>query len=236
MLANRSEGLEWAEALWRRGFAVLMFDFRAVGQSEGERCSAGYYESIDLCGAVDYALSRSDCRDLELGVFGFSMGGAAAIIAAADEPRIQAVATHGAYATLDRAIIQRCRRHFGPLAPLAEWATRAIGERWMPVPTAEVSPMNAVSQLTPRPLLILHGTRDRVVHPEDAHVLHAAAGHPKTLNILPQSGHRRIHRSHREQTREQVVEFFVENLHPKLTFAQEEPALQVAIVGSAAAS
>ncbi len=213
MLANRSEGLHWAKELWNRGFAVLLFDFRAVGESDGDICSAGHYESMDLCGAVDYALARPDCSELALGVFGFSMGGATAIIAAADEHRIQAVATHGAYASLDRALIQRCRHHFGPLAPIAAWAIRVVGERWMPVPTSTISPMNAVSQLTPRPLLILHGTKDRVVHPADAQDLHDAAGFPKTINILPRSGHRTIHKLHIDQAREQVVEFFVANLH-----------------------
>ena len=212
MLANRSEVLPWAEALWKSGFAVLMFDFRAVGESEGERCSGGYYEAMDLCGAVDYVSTREDCEGLSLGVFGFSMGGATAIIAAADEQRIMAVAAHGAYASLDRALIQRCRRHFGPLASIAAWAIRAVGERWLPVPSSEVSPMNAVSQLSPRPLLLIHGTKDRVVHPSDAQDLHDAAGSPKTLNILPRSGHRRIHRSHRDEVREQVVQFFVDNL------------------------
>jgi alpha-beta hydrolase superfamily lysophospholipase len=214
MLANRSEVLPWAEALWNGGFAVLMFDFRAVGESEGARCSAGYYEAMDLCGAVDYIDTRPDCNGLSLGVFGFSMGGATAIIAAADEQRIMAVAAHGAYASLDRALIQRCRRHFGPLASVAAWAIRAIGERWLPVPSSEVSPMNAVSQIAPRPLLLLHGRMDRVVHPSDAQDLHDAAGSPKTLNILPRSGHRSIHRSQRDDVREQVVEFFIENLRP----------------------
>ncbi len=217
MLANRLEVLPWAEALWKSGFAVLMFDFRAVGESEGERCSGGYYEAMDLCGAVDYVSNRSDCTGLSLGVFGFSMGGATAIIAAADEQRIMAVAAHGAYASLDRALIYRCRRHFGPLASIAAWAIRAIGERWLPVPSSEVSPMNAVSQISPRPLLLIHGTKDRVVHPADAQDLHDAAGSPKTLNIISRSGHRSIHRSHRDQVREQVVDFFLANLRPVAT-------------------
>ncbi len=212
MLADRREVLPWAEALWKQGFAVLLFDFRAVGESEGERCSAGYYEAMDLCGAVDYVSARPDCETLAIGVFGFSMGGAAAIIAAADEHRIVAVAAHGAFASLDRALIQRCRKHFGPLAPFAAWATRIIGERWMPVPTSDVSPINAVSQLTPRPLLLLHGILDSVVHHSDATDLHAAAGHPKTLNILPDSGHRRIPDDQIDAVRSQVVDFFLDNL------------------------
>lgn len=223
MLANRAELLTWAEVLWKRGFGVLMFDFRAVGKSGGDCCSVGYYEAQDLLGAVDYLATRPDVADLSVGVFGFSMGGAAAIIAAADEQRIQAVATHGAFATLDRAIVQRCRKHFGPLASPAAWGTRALGKRWSAVPTSLIAPINAVSRLTPRPLLILHGHRDRVVHPTDARDLHAAAGHPKSIHFLPRSGHRRIHRTIHAQTQAYVCEFFESNLQPTGNTTPLEP-------------
>ncbi len=211
MMANRGEALPWAERLWKEGFALLLFDFRAMGNSEGELCTAGYYETQDVRGAVKYLATRPDTADLPMGVFGFSMGGATAILAAADEERILAVATHGAFATLDNAIVQRCRRHFGPLAPIVARGARLLANRWFPVSSALVSPVNVVSRLTPRPLMILHGSRDRVVNKADAHALHAAAGHPKQLHILPRSGHRRIHHSLRDEARQNVVEFFCEH-------------------------
>jgi fermentation-respiration switch protein FrsA (DUF1100 family) len=216
MLANRAEVLHWAAPLWERGFALLMFDFRALGQSGGDRCTAGYFETQDLRCAVDYLTARPDMAGVPIGVFGFSMGGAAAILEAADDPRIQAIATHGAFATLDRAIWQRCRHHFGPLGPLAEWVIRTLGVRahWFPVSPSVVAPINAISRLTPRPLLLLHGGRDRIVHPADARDLHAAADHPKNLYILPRSGHKRIHSTVRQEAREHVARFFCETLHP----------------------
>ena len=215
MMANRSEALPWAERLWREGFSVLLFDFRAMGNSDGDLCTAGYYETQDLRGAVKYLESRPEMAEVPMGVFGFSMGGATAILAAADEERIQAVATHGAFATLNGAIAQRCRRHFGPLAPIVSWGARHLATRWFPVSPALVSPVNVVSRLTPRPLLLLHGSRDKVVNLADAHALHAAAGHPKVLQVLPRSGHRRIHHSLRDEARQSVVQFFCENLAKK---------------------
>lgn len=212
MMANRGEALPWAERLWTEGFALLLFDFRAMGHSEGELCTAGYHEQQDLRGAVKYLEARPDMAAVPMGVFGFSMGGATAILAAADEERIQAVATHGAFATLPSAITQRCRRHFGPLAPVVSWGACLLATRWFPVSPALVSPVSAVSRLTPRPLMLIHGSRDRVVNPADAHALHDAAGHPKVLQVLPRSGHRRIHKSLRNETRESVVRFFCENL------------------------
>ncbi len=224
MLANREEVVPWAEPLWSRGFTVLMFDFRALGKSGGNRCTAGYRETEDLSGAVDYLKSRADTKDLPLGVFGFSMGGATAILVAADDPRIQAVATHGAYATLESAITQRCKIHFSFMSPIVEWMTVRIGRklRWYPVSPSEVNPVEAVSRLTPRPLLILHGGRDRVVHPGDARDLHAAAGYPKSLRVLPRSGHRRIHRHLRDAVRRRVSQFFCATLiNPEYTNTHE---------------
>lgn len=225
MSANREEVLPWAEPLWSRGFTILMFDFRALGKSGGNRCTAGYRETEDLSGAVDYLMTRPDTQILPLGVFGFSMGGATAILVAADDPRILSVATHGAYATLESAITQRCKKHFSFMAPIVEWMTVRVGRKlgWFPVSPSEVNPVEAVSRLTPRPLLILHGGRDRVVHPADAHELHAAAGYPKSLRVLPRSGHKRIHRHLRDAVHRRVSQFFCATLHnPAYTNTQEK--------------
>lgn len=214
MSANRQEVIPWAAALWERGFALLMFDFRALGNSGGRICTAGYSEKLDLLGAVDYLTTRPDMHDVPLGVFGFSMGGATAILTAAEDRRIHAVATHGAFATLKGAITQRCRHHYGPLGPIAERLTMAFGNRlrWFPVQPSAVMPVNVVAQLAPRPLLLLHGSKDRIVRTDDARELHAAAGHPKSLRVLPRSGHRRIHRHLRPMVERRVAQFFATTL------------------------
>ena len=218
MMKTRADMLGWAEALWEHGFALLLFDFRGYGRSADELCSAGYKEVQDLLGALDYVESRPELAGLPIGVFGFSMGGAVSIMTAADDLRIQAVATLGAFATLDRAVWQRCKRHFGPFGPIAKWAMTNIGfvKRWYPVEFSRVSPINAVTRITPRPLLLLHGGRDKIVNLADAHDLYGAAGYPKELRILTESQHGIMPDALRQKTEEQVAQFFCNGLPARL--------------------
>ena len=214
MMKTRADMLGWAEALWQHGFALLLFDFRGYGRSSDDLCSAGYKEIQDLLGVLDYAARRPELAGLPIGVFGFSMGGAVAIMTAADDLRIQAVATLGAFATLDRAVWQRCKRHFGPLGPVAKWAMTNIGfvKRWYPVEFSRVAPINAVTRITPRPLLLLHGAKDKIVNLADARDLYGAAGYPKELHILTEAQHGVMPDALRQKTEEQVAQFFCNGL------------------------
>ena len=214
MMANRAEMMPWAESLWKKGLALLMFDFRGTSLSEGDKCTAGCYEPQDLRGALDYIESRPDCANLPIGAFGFSMGGAAVIMAAADDPRIQAIVSHGAYATLDGAIRQRCKHHFGPLAPIALRIMMRLGNRrnWFVASPLSVAPLKALARMTPRPLLLLHGERDPIIPAHHARKLYAAATGPKELHMLPRSRHKRINRKIRLQAHERVVQFFCDHL------------------------
>jgi uncharacterized protein len=225
MSAHRAQCLFWAEPLWNAGYALLLFDFRGNGMSEGTLCSAGFSEPNDLLGAMDFLSAHEELQGVPFGVFGFSMGGATAIMTAAQDERIRAIATHGAFASLESAISQRCRHHFGPLRRIAQWyMMRVVMSRgWFPAPVSEVAPVSVVSQITPRPLLLLHGSDDPIVTPEDAEALHEAAGFPKALVVLPRSGHHRIHRPLREDARVLLTEFFQEHLSASSESADDSP-------------
>jgi alpha-beta hydrolase superfamily lysophospholipase len=207
MSQTREQMLPWAESLWNGGFHVLLFDFRAVGESEGHRATGGFMETEDVRGAVEYVVSRPDCAGLKLGVLGFSMGGSSGILAAAEEPRIEAVATHAAYATLDSAIAARCRFHFGILAPIVAAGFKWFGRRHFHAQPAEIVPLRVVSCLSPRPLFVLHGEKDPIVPPQNAYDLYAAAGEPRFLHLLKDGDHEPDH-AHTEEVHAEVVGFF----------------------------
>ncbi|HLK58640.1 MAG TPA: alpha/beta fold hydrolase [Chthonomonadaceae bacterium] len=212
MSKNREQMLPWAETFWKSGFHVLLFDFRALGESGGEQVSGGYLEARDVIGAVHYLAQRQECVGLALGVFGYSMGGVAAILAAAEEKRIRAIASHGAYTSFERAITQRCRHHFGPFALIAETIVRRVGAKRFPVPPTKVAPIQAVSRLAPRALLLLHGMCDPIVLVKDAQELYAQAGEPKMLCLLPNFDHRPVDPLRCKEVRSQVVTFFRDHL------------------------
>jgi len=190
------------------GAHMLLFDFRAMGLSDGRISSIGYEEVNDLVGALDYLGRRSETAEMPIGVFGLSMGGAVALMTAARDERISAVATHGAYATLDHAIRQRSRIMLGPFHQALSHPVKWWSRRWSTVHPSEVSPLKAIRHISPRPVLILHGGRDLIARPRDARMLFDAAREPKRLVIKPRSWHVRIHADEREGYEREVVGFF----------------------------
>ena len=94
--AEKADLLPLASALARR-FTVLLVDLRYFGKSGGRVTTLGFRERADLARAVDF-LERRGLGPV--GVFGFSLGGAIALLAAAEDPRIRAVAAHSPFADL----------------------------------------------------------------------------------------------------------------------------------------
>lgn len=183
------ELLGLAAALRDRGHAVLIFDFRAHGTSEGARSTIGYRETADIVAALDYVEARPEVADLPIGVAGISMGAAATLQAAAREPRIAAVAADSSFAALrdiaSNGVRTFCRVPAYPFTPLIlRFSELLAGAR-----IAVNAPIDAVGRIAPRPLLIIHDATDRFIPVENAHVLYAAAGEPKELWVGTGLGH-----------------------------------------------
>lgn len=209
---NRMEMLPWARLLHHAGFHTLLFDFRAHGQSEGNLCSIGYHEVQDLLGAVEYLSARPDTEGLPIGAYGHSMGGAVTLMTAAREPRLAAVATHGAFASLQSAIVQRGRSVLGPAGGIVTHPMVFWSKQWMEIDPIVVSPFDVIDQIAPRPVLLMHGAHDRIINPDDAHALYQAAQQPKELRIWPRSWHTTISSHERAAYEATLLDFFRTNL------------------------
>lgn len=205
---NRSWMLEWVRLLHPAGFNLLLFDFRAHGESEGTICTLGCEEAQDVLAAVDTMRARPEMAGLPVGVFGLSMGGVAALLAAARDPGIRAVATHGAFATLERAIARRCLVMAGPLAPAVRPCATWWGGRWLPASPREIAPVEAIGRIAPRPVLLLHGSRDLIIDPRDAELLERASGGCAERVPLPHSWHAGVHAADRSLYERRLVGFF----------------------------
>ena len=183
---NHREMDSRAEALWRRGYNVMTFDFQGSGESEGRFTTLGAREVGDLLGTVDYVERR--CGG-PIGVMGNSMGGSVALLASAADRRIAAVATDGAFATASGTVALAFRAVTGlPALPFKD-AVTAAAEVISRSRLASVRPLDSIGAISPRPLLLIHGAEDRLVRLADAYSLFAAAGEPKELWIVPNAGH-----------------------------------------------
>ena len=90
--AKNSEKLIFlADALAERGILALRFDFRYVGESSGRFADITYSGEVeDLRAVYQFIQSRQPGKTA---IFGSSMGGTVALLFAAQEPNVAAVAT-----------------------------------------------------------------------------------------------------------------------------------------------
>lgn len=93
-----------ADPLVEVGFAVLRFDFRGCGRSEGTRGLIKASDEIrDLKNAITYLQSRSEVNEESIGVCGHSLGGAVTIAVSSEDTRVKAAIAISAPSSLARA-------------------------------------------------------------------------------------------------------------------------------------
>ncbi len=78
-------------------FNILLIDFRYFGKSGGSFTTLGTKERLDLETAINFLEERGFEK---VGVLGFSLGGAVAILQATKDPRIGAVVSYASFADL----------------------------------------------------------------------------------------------------------------------------------------
>lgn len=178
---NKSDLLGIGPGLWRAGHAVLIFDFRGNGESADGPQSLAHYEQRDLEAAIDFAAARKP--GAEICVVGYSMGAAVALLVAARDQRVARVVADSAFADMRGVITSAARTLRLPPVPVVDLADHATGLRYG-YRFREVQPVDVVARIAPRPLLLVHGTGDRLIPVEHAHRLAEAAGPSAQLRLF----------------------------------------------------
>jgi len=186
-LQNDVPALPIAKDLYDQGYNVIMFDFRNCGLSEGNLTSVGQYEVQDLLGAVDFVKSQPQLNQ-EIVLMGFSMGASTAILAGAREPAVAAVIADSPFADLATYLDQN-------LSVWTELPSVPFNQAFFLVVPAmtglrmeAVSPIQEISGLNDRQLLLIHGEADVDVPISNSEALASAASGSRLLRV-PEAGH-----------------------------------------------
>lgn len=204
---DQRSGVSLVAPLHRANYHVLLFSYRGHGESDGNPFGFTYgaEESKDLDAAVAFLTTVKGVE--RVGVIGHSAGAVSAILSAARNPLIGAVVAASPYPSMEE-IWNSNRPAFFPKAlydltfRLVEWRKQFSRQ--------EVRPQDVISQIAPRPILIVHSKGDQRISYRQAMSLFSAAREPKTLWLVKNASHGEVRSVVLDEQIENIIAFFDE--------------------------
>jgi fermentation-respiration switch protein FrsA (DUF1100 family) len=188
--------------LLKNGDAVLMPDARGHGSSGGDLVTYGLKEAGDTAMWAEWMASQPGVERIY--GLGESMGADVLIQSLADHPGFRAIVAECPFSTFENVALYRVGQR---TLPVLAWPVTRIGtwySRWRyGVDVTQASPMAALRGST-TPVLLIHGTADTNIPPQESSELHAAnpqftvlwevegAIHVRAMATEPQEYRRRV--------------------------------------------
>jgi fermentation-respiration switch protein FrsA (DUF1100 family) len=192
---NKETAAPFANDLIGQGIAIMALDAayhgeRAAGKqpfygTNFHRLRDGYMQTVvDYRRALDYLLTRPEIDPNRITLIGMSMGAVMGAVLAGVEARIKCPvllvggADRGLMSRVSQIQVWKQIRAENPNLDFDE-ISRVM---------APADPLNFVDKISPRPVLMINGTKDEIVPVVANKLLHETAREPKTIVWL-ESGH-----------------------------------------------
>ena len=210
---NRLRMAQRARVLHGNGFAVLLFDLQAHGESTGRRITFGRLEALDAAAAVRFVRGR--LPGASVGAIGASLGGAAALLGP-DPLDVDALVLESVYPDIDAALANRLRAGLGPVAgplftPLLVPAFKLLLPPILGVRADELRPIDRIGGIA-APLLLASGAEDARTPLNEAQALFDRAPAPKRFWAAQGAAHVDLERHDPDQYWRNVLPFLDRHL------------------------
>lgn len=204
---SRLSMLERARMLHNAGYATVMIDFRAHGESSGDMITVGYLEQYDVVAAVAFA--KREHPNEPIGVIGVSLGGAAAVLAS--PLKIDALVLESVYPNIHDAIHNRVAAKLGPFSSIPASLLLMQFQPRLGISPAELRPIDRIPEVG-CPVCIASGTEDLHTTESETLAMFAAAPEPKQLWLVDGAAHVDLLHVDTHEYREQIINFIDRHL------------------------
>jgi len=190
---NSEKYIALGERISKEGIAMLRFDFRGIGESEGRLEDDTVSRRIaDLDSAIAFVKSYPGTGN-RIGLLGSSLGGYISLIGASKEKEIIAV------------VIWATPFHLDDL--------RSKGTEQNPLPGEAFFndlPRHRLLPLLPKVsnCFVIHGGKDELVPVDQAWEIFHTLGAPKEIHVIEDADHRLTDPSHRQRAIDLSVDWF----------------------------
>jgi uncharacterized protein len=208
--SSRDQFVQEAGWLNKAGFAVLAIDFRGHGESEPRMRSFGLFEARDAHTAFTWLKAKQ--AGARVGVMGFSLGGAAALLGENGPVAADALILHAVYPNIRAAIRNRIAARLGTaMGTIGEPLLSFQSYYWFGVGPDQINPANALAAYQ-GPTLVIGGAQDNYTPPAEVTAMARKAQQLDTLWIIPNEIHGAVTSINAPEYQARVLAFFEKTL------------------------
>jgi uncharacterized protein len=178
--------LPHAKYLKENGYSTLLLDLRSTGESTGNKIALGIKEWQDLEAAYDYLIKLPENKNLKIGYFGISMGGATSIICAGITGKSDFVIASVPYASFDKQFENEIKRNHLNV-PIFLPVIKFLAKIEFGFDYESYNPEYLIKQIH-QPILIFAAKKDNYTGYYQAESLYNLANNPKQY-WLSDTGH-----------------------------------------------
>ncbi|MBI3266440.1 MAG: alpha/beta fold hydrolase [Chlamydiae bacterium] len=185
-------------------YPLLFFDFRAMGESEGNVTTLGYRETRDIEAALDFLETKGIH---EVALMGLSLGASTCLLASRD-PRVQAMIADSPFASLNQLLDETLCK-LGPAKKIFKILLVQLGRWFLKIDIAQVEPLKTIRE-GKIPILLIHGDKDTYINP--SHSMRLKKARPDIeFWLVPDSQHGEAHERYPEEYEKRMNRFLEKN-------------------------